>query len=168
MNLTWIDWGIVAAVFAFIIGVVVLSKPLMRSVSDFLAAGRTGGRYLISLSQGTASLGAITIVGMLEMNYIAGFTMRWWEMVMAVVVVGISVSGWVLYRFRQTRALTMAQFFEIRYSRTLPHLRRGPGLPLRDHQLRHLPGRERPLLHLLLRPAADGRPPRPPPSRPSP
>jgi SSS family solute:Na+ symporter len=31
--------------------------------------------------------------------------------------VGISVSGWVLYRFRQTRAMTMAQFFEIRYSR---------------------------------------------------
>jgi len=117
MNLTWIDWGIVAAVFAAIIVVVVLSKPLMRSVSDFLAAGRTGGRYLISLSQGTASLGAITIVGMLEMNYIAGFNMRWWEMVMAVVVVGISVSGWVLYRFRQTRCLTMAQFFEIRYSR---------------------------------------------------
>jgi len=117
LNLTWIDWGIVAAVLAFIIGVVIVSKPLMRSVSDFLAAGRTGGRYLISLSQGTASLGAITIVGMLEMNYIAGFNMRWWEMAMAVVVVGISVSGWVLYRFRQTRALTMAQFFEIRYSR---------------------------------------------------
>lgn len=38
MNLTWIDWGIVAAVFAFIIGVVIVSKPLMRSVSDFLAA----------------------------------------------------------------------------------------------------------------------------------
>jgi SSS family solute:Na+ symporter len=117
LNLTWIDWGIVAAVFAFIVGVVIVCKPLMRSVSDFLAAGRTGGRYLISLSQGTASLGAITIVGMLEMNYIAGFNMRWWEMIMAVVVVGISVSGWVLYRFRQTRALTMAQFFEIRYSR---------------------------------------------------
>jgi SSS family solute:Na+ symporter len=107
----------VVAVFAFIIGVVIVSKTLMRSVSDFLAAGRTGGRYLISLSQGTASLGAITIVGMLEMNYIAGFCLRWWEMIMAVVVVGISVSGWVLYRFRQTRALTMAQFFEIRYSR---------------------------------------------------
>lgn len=117
MNLTWIDWAIVAAVLAFVVGAVVVVKPLMRSVSDFLAAGRTGGRYLISLSQGTASLGAITIVGMLEMNYIAGFNMRWWEMAMAVVVVGISVSGWVLYRFRQTRALTMAQFFEMRYSR---------------------------------------------------
>ncbi|MCK7469595.1 MAG: hypothetical protein MZU95_01395 [Desulfomicrobium escambiense] len=140
----------------------------MRSVSDFLAAGRTGGRYLISLSQGTASLGAITIVGMLEMNYIAGFNMRWWEMVMAVVVVGISVSGWVLYRFRQTRALTMAQFFEIRYSRRFRVFAGALAFRLGHHQLRHLPGRERPLLHLLLRPAADGRPPRPATSRPSP
>lgn len=117
MNLSVLDWAIVVAVFSFIIVVVISSKKLMRSVSDFLAAGRTGGRYLISLSQGTAALGAITIVGMFEMNYIAGFCLRWWEMVMAVVLVAISVSGWVLYRFRQTRALTMAQFFEIRYSR---------------------------------------------------
>jgi len=117
MNLTVLDWAIVAAVFLFIIAVVISSRKLMRSVSDFLAAGRTGGRYLISLSQGTAALGAITIVGMFEMNYIAGFTLRWWEMVMAVVLVAISVSGWVLYRFRRTRCLTMAQFFEIRYSR---------------------------------------------------
>jgi len=117
MNLTVLDWGIVVLVFAVIIVVVISSKKLMRSVSDFLAAGRTGGRYLISLSQGTAALGAITIVGMLEMNFIAGFCLRWWEMAMTVVLVAISVSGWVLYRFRQTRALTMAQFFEVRYSR---------------------------------------------------
>jgi SSS family solute:Na+ symporter len=117
MNLTVLDWSIVAAVFVFIVGAVVASKSLMRSVSDFLAAGRTGGRYLISLSQGTAALGAITIVGMLEMNFIAGFNLRWWEMMMTVVLVAISVSGWVLYRFRQTRCLTMAQFFEVRYSR---------------------------------------------------
>jgi SSS family solute:Na+ symporter len=117
MNLTVLDWAVVAAVFLFIVGVVLSSKKLMRSVSDFLAAGRTGGRYLISLSQGTAALGAITIVGMLEMNFIAGFNLRWWEMMMTVVLVAISVSGWVLYRFRRTRCLTMAQFFEIRYSR---------------------------------------------------
>jgi SSS family solute:Na+ symporter len=54
MNLTVLDWSIVAAVFVFIVAVVALSRSLMRSVSDFLAAGRTGGRYLISLSQGTA------------------------------------------------------------------------------------------------------------------
>lgn len=96
---------------------VLISKRLVKSVTDFLAAGRTGGRYVISMFQGTAALGAITVVGALEMNYVAGFNLRWWEMWTAVILVGMSVLGWVVYRFRQTRALTMAQFFEIRYSR---------------------------------------------------
>lgn len=117
MNLTWIDWTIVGALLALMVSMVLVSKRLVRSVSDFLAAGRTGGRYVISMFQGTAALGAITVVGALEMNYVAGFDLRWWEMLNAIVLVGMSVAGWVVYRFRETRALTMAQFFEIRYSR---------------------------------------------------
>ncbi|MBA4312002.1 MAG: sodium:solute symporter [Chlorobiaceae bacterium] len=99
------------------LGMVMISKRLVKSVTDFLAAGRTGGRYVISMFQGTAALGAITVVGAFEMNYVAGFNLRWWEMWTAVILVGMSVLGWVVYRFRQTRALTMAQFFEMRYSR---------------------------------------------------
>jgi SSS family solute:Na+ symporter len=30
----------------------------------------------------------------------------------------VGISGWVIYRFRETRALTLAQFFEIRYSKS--------------------------------------------------
>jgi SSS family solute:Na+ symporter len=97
---------------------VLFSKSLVKSVSDFLATGRTGGRYIISMFHGTAALGAITVVGALEQNFNAGFNSRWWEMPTAVILVGISVTGWVVYRFRQTKALTMAQFFELRYSRT--------------------------------------------------
>jgi SSS family solute:Na+ symporter len=117
MNMTGLDWGILAAVLAFLLGGVIFSRAYMRSVADFLAAGRTAGRYVISLSQGMAALGAITIVGQLEMNYVAGFSMTWWGFTMGVVVLVITVSGWVIYRFRQTRSLTLAQFFERRYSR---------------------------------------------------
>ncbi len=117
MNLTWLDWGIVAFVLAFMFGGIYISKNLMRSVADFLAAGRTAGRYLVSVGQWIAGLGAITIIANFEMNYVAGFTMSWWGLSMAIVVLILTVSGWVVYRFRQTRALTMAQFFEIRYSR---------------------------------------------------
>jgi SSS family solute:Na+ symporter len=117
MGLTLLDWIIVVISMGFLIGVVRLSKQYMRSVADFLSAGRTAGRYMISMSQGMSALGSITIVGMWEMNYVAGFSLRWWEFTMGVVLLLITVSGWVLYRFRQTRALTMAQFFEIRYSR---------------------------------------------------
>ena len=117
MNLNWFDWSIVLAIFAFMLVMVFLSKSLLHSVTDFLATGRTGGRYIISMFHGTAALGAITVVGALEQNYNAGFNSRWWEMPTAVILVTISVTGWVVYRFRQTRALTMAQFFEIRYSK---------------------------------------------------
>lgn len=117
MNLAVIDWIIVAGVLLFMFAGVYMSKSLMRSVSDFLAAGRTAGKYIISLSQGMAMLGAITIIGMFEMNYVAGFTLRWWEFANTLVIVIITVTGWVIYRFRQTRALTMAQFFEMRYSK---------------------------------------------------
>ncbi|MBU0475330.1 MAG: sodium:solute symporter [Bacteroidetes bacterium] len=117
MNLTLIDWLIASLSIVALFFVVRLSKKLVRSVADYLSAGRSAGRYMITVSQGIAFVGAITIVGQWEMNYVAGFVLRWWEFIMAVVLLAITVSGWVVYRFRQTRALTIAQFLEMRYSK---------------------------------------------------
>ena len=89
----------------------------MRSVADFLSAGRTAGRYVVCVAQGIAGLGAITVVANFEMNFEAGFAMAWWGFSMGIFILIMTVSGWVVYRFRETRALTMAQFFEMRYSR---------------------------------------------------
>jgi SSS family solute:Na+ symporter len=118
MNLTALDWGIVAFVYVFLVGGVLVTKKYMRSVADFLAAGRTAGRYILSVSQGMAAIGAITIVANLEMNFQAGFAMSWWGLSMGLVVLVLAVSGWVIYRFRSTRSLTLAEFFERRYSRS--------------------------------------------------
>lgn len=117
MNLSLIDWLIVAASLLILIFPVLAARGLMRGVADFLAAGRTAGRYMVAVSSGLAGLGAITIVGNLEMNLKAGFSMGWWGLSMGIVILLVQVSGWVIYRFRQTRCLTLAQFFEIRYSR---------------------------------------------------
>lgn len=117
MNLTLFDWLIVVFCVGVLFYGVHLSKKYVKSVVDFLSAGRTAGRYMITVSQGMAAIGAITIVGQWEMNYVAGFALRWWEFTMAVVLLVMTVSGWVIYRFRQTRALTIAQFLEMRYSK---------------------------------------------------
>lgn len=117
MNLALVDWLIIVAMVGLMVWGVLYTKNLMQSVSDFLTAGRTAGRYLISMSHGMAQLGAITIIGMLEINYISGFSLRWWEFTNGIIILVITVSGWVVYRFRQTRAMTMAQFFEMRYSK---------------------------------------------------
>jgi solute:Na+ symporter, SSS family len=112
-----LDWILLVGVYATMIGGVLLLKPFMRSVADFLAAGRTAGRYLLSVSQGMAALGAITVVGYLEQNYVAGFALTWWGFSQAIVILVLTVSGFVIYRFRQTRSLTLPEFFERRYSR---------------------------------------------------
>ncbi len=111
------DWTILAIMYFGILTTVVLTKRHMRGVSDYLAAGRSAGRYLLTISAGIAGLGAITVVANLEMGYQAGFAMSWWGLTMALFGVVVTVSGWVNYRFRRTRALTLAEFFERRYSR---------------------------------------------------
>ena len=68
MNLLFIDWLIIAVVLLGMIYSVSFTKGLMKSVTDFLSAGRTAGRYLISVSQGAAGLGAISIVSFLEVG----------------------------------------------------------------------------------------------------
>lgn len=117
MNLSLLDWLIVLAMLALLLHGVRQSNRHSSSVADFLAAGRSAGRYLVGVASGIAGLGAITIVGNLEMNYIAGFAMSWWGMTSTVVILVITLSGWIIYRFRETRCLTLAEFFERRYSR---------------------------------------------------
>lgn len=117
MQMHWIDWGIILILPAIMIAVAVYTKKYTRSVADFLAAGRCARRYLISTADGIAALGAISIVCLFEVFYSAGFSAFWWTAIPNLVMVVIALSGWVVYRFRATRALTMAQFFEIRYSK---------------------------------------------------
>ncbi|HBG25892.1 MAG: hypothetical protein A2Y10_17800 [Planctomycetes bacterium GWF2_41_51] len=112
-----IDWSIVVVSICFILGIAWTTKRYMRGVADFLAAGRVGGRYMICVAEGAAWLGAISIIASFETGYKAGFTSLWWQQLHAPVFLLISLSGWIIYRYRETRVLTLAQFFEIRYSR---------------------------------------------------
>ncbi len=115
--MAFIDWFIVVAMYVAIVATVVITRRSMSGVTDYLAAGRSAGRYLLTISSGIAGLGAITVVANLEMGYQAGFAMAWWGLSMALIQMIVTVSGWVNYRFRRTRALTLAEFFEKRYSR---------------------------------------------------
>jgi solute:Na+ symporter, SSS family len=115
--MSFLDWTILLAMYVGIVFTVVVTRRYMHGVSDYLAARRSAGRYLLTISSGIAGLGAITVVANLEMGYQAGFAMAWWGLTMALFQVVVTVSGWVNYRFRRTRALTLAEFFERRYSR---------------------------------------------------
>jgi solute:Na+ symporter, SSS family len=114
----WIDWLLVAVPLMFVCLIAVFTRRYIRGVSDFLSAGRLAGRYLVANAEGTANFGAISIIALFEMLYKAGTTVGWWQSIKPPIWILIAGTGYIIYRFRETRAMTMAQFLEMRYSRS--------------------------------------------------
>jgi SSS family solute:Na+ symporter len=117
MNMHTIDWAIVIGLLAVLMGMAILGKKYVRSVADFLVAGRCAGRYIICISYGIAGIGVLDMVSLFEVIYDVGFTYQWWGFLLHPVLAICALTGWVLYRFRQTRAMTLAEFFEMRYNK---------------------------------------------------
>jgi SSS family solute:Na+ symporter len=116
VNLKLIDWSIILVVFAVVAVFAWKTKKYMKSVADFLSANRCADRYLLATAEGAANSSVVSFVGCFEMYYKAGFSIVWWGLIFLMVRIAIALSGWIVYRFRQTRALTLAQFLEVRYS----------------------------------------------------
>ncbi len=117
MNLTFLDWAIVGFIFVLVLAVAAWAQRMNRSVADFLTANRCAGRYLLTLAMGMSTFGAIALVANFEKFYQAGFGALWWAQITAPTALVIALSGWVVYRYRATKAMTIAQFYEVRYSR---------------------------------------------------
>ena len=118
MRMHVLDWLIVCIPLGLVLLISWYTRRYMKSVADFLAASRSAGRYLIATSMGTAGYGAITAVMFFQMMKDSGLTVvSWWWTITVSFGLFIALSGFVVYRYRETRAMTIAQFFEIRYSR---------------------------------------------------
>ena len=84
-----------------------------------MAANRSAGRYLLTISGGMAGVGVISVVALLETHRAAGCPPLWWQMLRYPITIVLILSGWVYYRFRETCCFTVAQFYENRYNKTM-------------------------------------------------
>jgi len=114
----WIDWLIVLIPLIFVFVIAIKAQVYVKGVSDFLAAGRVAGRYVVAVSAGEASMGLISLVAMFEAYYNSGFAYTFWASVSTPLGILMLLSGYCIYRFRESRALTMGQFLEMRYNRS--------------------------------------------------
>ncbi|MFA7344770.1 MAG: hypothetical protein WC003_10730 [Terrimicrobiaceae bacterium] len=112
-----LDWIITAVPLLIVFAAAIYSKRYVRSVADFMSANRSAGRYLLCIAGGEMQAGAVVFVASFENFSRAGFSVSWWWRIATPVTLILAISGFVWYRYRETRAMTLAQFFEIRYSR---------------------------------------------------
>lgn len=113
-----IDWLFTLVPVVAVALIAVYSQRYMRGVSDFMSGGRLAGRYLLTIAKSEMQAGAVVFVAAFELFARSGFVTQWWVNILIMVNIAVAMSGFVVYRFRETRALTLAQFFEARYNRS--------------------------------------------------
>ncbi|MBO4631798.1 MAG: sodium:panthothenate symporter, partial [Lentisphaeria bacterium] len=112
-----IDWLIVIIPTLVVIGVGIYSRRYIKGVTDFLSAGRVAGRYVISIGDVANALSIIGLVSYVEVHYKTGFALVFWNHIMLPLGVVMSLFGYCTYRFRETKAMSLGQFLEMRYNR---------------------------------------------------
>ncbi len=115
--MTFIDWTFMALPVAFVLAVGIYAHRYVKSVAAFLSSGRLAGRYLLAISRGEMQAGAVVFVAAFEVFSKSGFSLTWWSWINNPAWVLIGITGFVIYRYRETRVMTLAQFFEVRYSK---------------------------------------------------
>ena len=113
-----LDWILLALPIAVVIIVSFYARRYVKSVAGFMSGGRVAGPYLLAVAGGELQAGAVMFVAGFEVISHAGFTLTWWGWISVPVGLFIAIIGFVGYRFRETRALTLSQFFELRYSKS--------------------------------------------------
>lgn len=111
----WIDWLIVVIPLTTLIALACYSNRYAGSVADFLVAGRIAGRYVLSVGDMTAGLSVIVLVAGCEQHYQTGYAVGFWGAITAPVGVFMAMTGFCMYRWRETRCLSLGQFLELRY-----------------------------------------------------
>lgn len=116
--MTIIDYLIIIIPTCFIFYMGWYTRRYIRGVVDFLSAGRLCGRYIISVASVASGLSVLGAVAYVEVHYKTGFALTFWNSILLPLTVIMGLTGFFFYRFRETRAMSIGQFLEMRYSRS--------------------------------------------------
>ena len=116
MNLCWYDWLIVVIPVAFVYYMAYYSSRYVNSVAQFLSAGRLCGRYTMAVGDIANAVSIISIAAYIEVHYSTGFALSFWNRINYPITVIMGLTGYCFYRFRETKAMSLGQFLEMRYN----------------------------------------------------
>ena len=115
--LSWLDYVVLIVPLAIVYGMAFYSRRYIRGVVDFLSTGRLCGRYVMSVASVATGLSITGVVAYVEVHYKTGFALGFWQSIILPVSVLMGLFGFFHYRYRQTKAMSVGQFLEMRYSR---------------------------------------------------
>ena len=123
MNVTLIDWVILISLFILFLIMAIFVNSKVKSVADYLVSGRKV-RVWLGMGAGIAGeIGLVSIVSTCEQGYLRGFAFVLIGLMTSCIIVPLfGIFGFGIERFRASKAMTVSQYIEMRYSKGLRKL----------------------------------------------
>lgn len=116
-NFTAIDWGIVVAYLVISIFVGIWANRYVGNIAGYLVAGRTLRIRLALATMTGTEIGLVTVMYSAELGFTQQYASLYLALYELVILLFIGLTGIVVYRLRESRVLTIPEFYQKRYSR---------------------------------------------------
>lgn len=116
-NFSTLDWVIVGVYLVVSVGIGMYARSLVRSMDDFVVAGRSMGAALGVASMASTELGLVTVMYSAQKGFTGGFAAFHIAVFAAVVALAVGLTGFLVVRLRRTGVLTIPEYYERRFGR---------------------------------------------------
>ncbi|MDA0807087.1 MAG: sodium:solute symporter family protein [Planctomycetota bacterium] len=116
-NFTSLDWGVVVAYLVISIFVGIWANRYVGNIAGYLVAGRTLRIRLALATMTGTEIGLVTVMYSAELGFTQQYASLYLALYELVILLFIGLTGVVVYRLRESRVLTIPEFYEKRYSR---------------------------------------------------
>ncbi|NQV23647.1 MAG: sodium:solute symporter family protein, partial [Rhodopirellula sp.] len=116
-NFTSLDWGIIVAYLVISIVVGIWANRYVGNIAGYLVAGRTLRIRLALATMTGTEIGLVTVMYSAELGFTQQYASLYLALYELLILLVIGLTGVVVYRLRESRVLTIPEFYEKRYSR---------------------------------------------------
>ncbi|MGB3860454.1 MAG: hypothetical protein WA915_00090, partial [Candidatus Aminicenantaceae bacterium] len=118
-NFKTVDWVIVT-VYIFIPVIIGVSvRKYVRQLSDFIVAGRSLRLFIAIATLTGTELGLVTVMYNSELGFRHGFSAFHIGIIETVCIFAIGITGFIVYKLRQLRIMTIPEFYEMRFGQNV-------------------------------------------------
>jgi SSS family solute:Na+ symporter len=118
-NFSTIDWIIVVAYLMISLVIGLFVNRYTNSMVNYLGAGRAVGTWLGIATMTGTELGLVTVMYSAQKGFTGGFAAFHIAMIAGFVTLLVGISGFIIVPLRRTKVLTIPEFYERRFSRSV-------------------------------------------------
>lgn len=116
-NFRTIDWIIVSVYICIPVVIGIIVKKYIRQLSDFIVAGRSLKLFIAIATLTGTELGLVTVMYNSELGFKHGFSAFHVGIIETVCILAIGLTGFIVYKLRQLRIMTIPEFYGMRFGR---------------------------------------------------